>query len=68
MTFPDKLKHLRSIKGCTQRDVAVFLNTTDSCYRNYEKGIREPSLTTLKDICIFFNVSADYLVGLTDEY
>mgnify|MGYP003302274681 CR=1 FL=1 len=68
MTFCEKLRQLRSIKGCTQHEVALTLNVSDSCYRNYEKGIREPSLAGLKDICDFFDVSADYLIGRVDYY
>lgn len=68
MTFADKLKHLRAIKGCTQREVSIFLSVTESCYGNYEKGLREPSMEILKEICNFYDVSADYLIGRVDFY
>ena len=68
MIFADKLKHLRALAGYTQHQVAQYLKTSDSCYRNYENGIREPSLAVLKEICDFFDVSADYLIGRADEY
>mgnify|MGYP002225588370 CR=1 FL=1 len=35
--------------------------------RNYETDVREPGHTFLKQISEFFNVSVDYLLGLTNE-
>lgn len=67
MTFADKLKYLRAIKGCTQREVSSFLSVSESCYSNYEQGIREPSIAVIKEICDFYNISADYLIGRSDE-
>ncbi|MDE6294326.1 MAG: helix-turn-helix domain-containing protein, partial [Clostridiales bacterium] len=37
-------------------------------YNYYEQARHEPSLETLKRICDFFDVSADYLIGRTDNY
>lgn len=68
MEFCKKLKTLRLEKGLTQKQVSIQLEVTDSCYRNYELGIREPSLDVLKKICQVFDVSADYLLGLVDFY
>lgn len=68
MTFPEKLKELRKSRNLKQKEVAEAINLTVNAISNYEQGIREPSLTVLKDICLFFDVSADYLVGITDEY
>ena len=39
---------------------------TISAYAHYEQGIREPSIDILKKICVYFGVSADYLIGLED--
>ena len=68
MTFPEKLKDLRKSRNLKQKEVAEAINLTVNAISNYEQGLREPSLTVLKDICLFFDVSADYLVGITDEY
>ena len=68
MTFSEKLKDLRKSRNLKQKEVAEAINLTVNAISNYEQGLREPSLTVLKDICLFFDVSADYLVGITDEY
>lgn len=61
-----KLKELRIEKGLSQSDVSRAIGLSRCAYTNYEKGIREPSLTVFKKICTLFNVSADYLLGITD--
>ncbi|MBQ4558166.1 MAG: helix-turn-helix transcriptional regulator [Clostridia bacterium] len=62
----DKLKLLRKEKGVSQRDVAKAIGVTTSAYSNYEQGTREPSVELIKSLCLYFRVSADYLIGLED--
>ncbi len=62
----EKLKELRIEKGLSQREVSSALGMTRNAFTNYENGYREPSLENLKKICQFFDVSADYLLGLKD--
>ena len=62
----EKLKLLRKQKNVTQKVVAEAIGVTLSAYSNYEQGIREPDLQILVAICKYFDVSADYLLGLTD--
>ena len=62
----EKLKELRIEKGLSQREVSSALGMTRNAFTNYENGYREPSLDNLKKICQFFDVSADYLLGLKD--
>lgn len=63
-----KLKDLRTERNLTLKAVADAVGLTRNAIANYEAGIREPSLNTLKDFCLFFNVSSDYLLGLSDSY
>ena len=62
----ERLKQLRIEKGVTQKEVAAAIGVTFSAYAHYEQGIREPSNQILISLCKYFNVSADYLLGLTD--
>ena len=66
MGLSKRLKELRLEKGLTLKQVSSALNLTLSAYSNYEQGIREPSVDIIKRICNFFEVSADYLLGLED--
>ena len=65
--FNEKLKELRKEKSLTQKQLAEILEVSTTCYAGYEQGYREPDFKTLKKICLFFDVSSDYLLGLEDE-
>lgn len=65
--FSQKLKNFRNENGKTQKEIAEMLEISATCYAGYEQGYREPDLSTLKKICILFETSADYLIGLEDE-
>lgn len=62
-----RLKELRIEKGLTQKELAKELNVHSVTYLHYEKDQREPPLTTLAKMAIYFGVSTDYLLGLEDE-
>lgn len=64
--FAEKLKNLRLEKGLSQKSVALSLGVSPTCYAGYEQGYREPDLTTLRKLCLFFETSADYLLGITE--
>lgn len=61
-----RLKALREQKGLNQEGLALRLNVSQSTISAYEIGERTPDLKTLIDIAKFFDVSIDYLVGLSD--
>ncbi len=63
-----RLRELRLEKGLRLKDVAEAMGVTLRTISNYEAGIREPSLDMLIKLCKFFEVSSDYLLGLSDEY
>ena len=63
-----RLKELRNEKGLTQKEVAEKLGLHSVTYLHYEKDEREPPLKVLAELATFFEVSTDYLLGLTDEY
>ena len=62
----ERLRNERTAKGYTQKQVADYLQITYNAISQYESGAREPSIDTLRRICDFFDVSADYLIGRTD--
>ncbi len=64
MDYLQKLKELRLENKKTQKDMANILKTTQQQYCKYENGIQEIPLRHLITICLCFNVSADYILGL----
>ena len=65
--FTQRLKELRKEGGLTQKQLAEVLETTDDSIFSWEKGRSQPSIETLQKICNYFNVSADYLIGLKND-
>lgn len=61
-----KLKILRKKCGLNQTGLAMKLNMSQSTISTYEKGDRMPDCETLIYMADFFDVSVDYLVGLSD--
>ncbi len=64
--FAEKLKELRTEQGLTQGQLAAAFNTTNSSVCDWERNRAEPSLEMLVKIAGYFEVSADYLLGLED--
>jgi len=62
-----RLRDLREDKDLLQKDVAEFLQCTQVCYSRYENGQRDIPLITLCKLSEYFEVSTDYLLGLTDN-
>jgi len=65
--FPKKLKTARQKKGLSQDKVARILGIPQSNIAKYETGKLEPSITTLAKLTMFYDVKADWLLGLEDE-
>ena len=62
----EKLRELRLTKGWTLKEVAAKIDMSLMAYAHYEHGDREPSIEVLRRLCILFDVSADYLIGLSE--
>lgn len=62
----ERLRELRVQNGYTQRQLAETLGIRQQSYVRYEYGTSEPSLENLKKLCEFYNVSSDYLLGISD--
>lgn len=63
-----RLKELREEKNLTQNDIAKAINTSRPNIGRWEKGENEPSSSAVIALAQFFNVSADYLLGLEDDF
>lgn len=66
MILGGKIKELREESSYTQRTLAKKLNISSSTLAMYETGKRDPDTATLARIAEFFQVSTDYLLGLSE--
>lgn len=65
--FADRLVNLRESRGVTQQTLADELKITRQSLSLYEKAERTMNIDLLVKIAQYFNVSADYLLGLNDN-
>lgn len=68
MDYIKRLKDLRVDNDITQNQIAEVLYVRQSAISSYELGKRQYRIEDLIKLCEFYNVSADYVLGFTDEY
>jgi transcriptional regulator with XRE-family HTH domain len=64
--FPKRLKALRSEKKLSQQSMGDLLGITRQAYAKYENNESEPDIATINKLAAFFNVSTDYLLGISN--
>lgn len=67
MNFPTRLKQLRLANGLTQKDLANIIEVGRTTISEYESGKIVPKQEGLLRIANHFNVSVDYLTGVSNE-
>ena len=66
--FSERLKMLRDEKDWTQEELALKAEMTNVSVSRYESGARvNPWLSELRKLCEVFNVSLDFLTGMSNE-
>jgi transcriptional regulator with XRE-family HTH domain len=65
--FGARIKALRREKNLTQQQLADKIDLVKSSICSYEQSTKYPSIEVLIRLCRFFNVSSDYLLGLSDK-
>lgn len=58
-----KIKQLRIKNGYTTKELAEKLGVSPRTYSNYEQGKSKIPVKKLIEICLIYNVSADYILG-----
>ena len=62
-----RIRDLREDRDLKQRQLAEYLNCSQQVYSNYELGQRDIPTDVLIQLSAFYNVSVDYLLGLTSN-
>ena len=65
--YRNKIKDLREDKDLKQKDIAKILNVSQQQYSRYETGENQITIDGLIKLAIFYDTSADYILGLTNE-
>ncbi len=67
MNYNQRIKDLREDADKTQTEIAELLKTNQSYYGKYERGVHPLPIEHLITLCEYYNVSADFILGFTDE-
>ena len=67
MVYIKILRDLREDHDKTQQEIADILGTSQTMYARYERGANELPLHHLITLCRYYRVSADYILGLTED-
>lgn len=62
-----RIKALRVDRDYTQAEIATVIKTTQQQYSKIENGISDISGEKLVLLSKFYNVSTDYILGLTKD-
>lgn len=67
MTYRERLKNIREDRDLTQAQIGKLLNKSQQGYNHIEAGRAELKIDDLVTLCRFYNLSADYIIGLTNK-
>lgn len=67
MSYYPRLRDLREDMDLTQDQLVKILEMHKTTYTNYEQGKREPPFELVIKLAKLYNVSIDYIAGLTDN-
>ena len=62
-----RIRDLREDRDYTQVKIAEILNCSQQVYSNYELGQRDIPTDVLIKLSKFYNVSVDYILGISDN-
>ena len=65
MTFGKRLRDLRNERQLSQTELGKLFGLAGTTISQYESGLRFPDQKTLISICSYFDISSDYLLGLS---
>lgn len=67
MQYIKRIRDLREDNDLTQAQVAEYLGTSQTMYARYERGANELPIRHLMKLCDLYKVSADYILGRTEN-
>lgn len=67
MDYRTLIKNMREDNDLTQAEIGKILQKSQQGYNHIEAGRAELKIDDLVKLCKFYNISADYLIGLIDD-
>ena len=67
MDYRSRLKNVREDRDMTQAEIGRLLSKSQQGYNHIEAGRAELKIDDLVALCRFYDLSADYIIGLVDK-
>ena len=67
MNYRIRMRNLREDRDLTQKEVGAIIHKSQQGYSHIEDGRAELKIDDLIRLCRFYNVTADYFIGLSDK-
>ena len=67
MDYRERIRNIREDRDLTQAEIGRLLNKSQQGYSHIESGRAELKIEDLATLCRFYDLSADYLIGLVDK-
>ena len=67
MDYRTRIRNVREDRDFTQAEIGRILQKSQQGYNHIEAGRAELKIDDLIALCRFYDLSADYLIGLTDS-
>ena len=65
--YRERLRNIREDSDLTQAEIGKLLNKSQQGYNHIEAGRAELKIEDLIKLCKYYNLSADYIIGLTNQ-
>ena len=66
--YTERLKEFREANSITQTEIAAVIHVSQQHYSLYENGKRILNAEQIIKICKHYNISSDYILGLSNDY
>jgi transcriptional regulator with XRE-family HTH domain len=67
MDYRERLRNIREDRNLTQAEIGKLLNKSQQGYNHIETGRAELKIEDLATLCRFYDLSADYIIGLVSK-
>lgn len=67
MDYRQRLRNIREDRDLTQAEIGKLLNKRQQGYNHIESGRAELKIEDLATLCRFYDLSADYIIGLVNK-
>ena len=67
MNYRERLRNIREDRDLTQAEIGKLLDKSQQGYNHIEAGRAELKIEDLIKLCRYYDLSADYMIGLIDQ-